>query len=332
MSIKKIIVEMRQKYPEVDEYFRLRPELEIAILSDAVAIEKIFAIAPSFAALLEKIGFKEDFAKAFNAESGTFESGSTARLLAQVFGHPCNINWLSDILRGSLKTDDECDKRGSCADCECSSVEEDAINVVVMPNGELAYGVSDKPLTIEEEIDFFDTLRESAAGVVAAVSETTNNAVDHPKHYNLHPSGVECIDIAENMSFNLGNAFKYVFRRDDKGNSYQDLSKAEWYIRREISRIERIFEHVPGAFIASIHPALTATDLRKADRIIATEKNSYVADFYACLFTQCPIQDLDDLQSLHDALEILQQVMEDVRQKQDEEMEKESLGGLVKSR
>jgi hypothetical protein len=35
------------------------------------------------------------------------------------------------------------------------------------------------------------------------------SAVDHPKHYTAHPSGVECITVVEHMSFNVGNAIKY---------------------------------------------------------------------------------------------------------------------------
>ena len=61
--------------------------------------------------------------------------------------------------------------------------------------------------------------------------------VNHPKHYNLHPSGVECIDVVEHMSFNVGNAVKYLWRADHKGG-LQDLRKAEWYVRREIQRLE----------------------------------------------------------------------------------------------
>ena len=30
--------------------------------------------------------------------------------------------------------------------------------------------------------------------------------VNHPKHYNSHPSGVEAIVICEHMPFNIGNA------------------------------------------------------------------------------------------------------------------------------
>lgn len=62
--------------------------------------------------------------------------------------------------------------------------------------------------------------------------------VNHPKHYNLHPSGVECIDVVEHMTFNLGNAVKYIWRADHKDDAIQDLQKAAWYIEREIKRLK----------------------------------------------------------------------------------------------
>lgn len=61
--------------------------------------------------------------------------------------------------------------------------------------------------------------------------------VDHPEHYNQHPSGVECITIAEGFNFNLGNAIKYIWRAGLKGNAITDLQKAEHYIAREIGRL-----------------------------------------------------------------------------------------------
>jgi len=60
--------------------------------------------------------------------------------------------------------------------------------------------------------------------------------VQHPKHYNAHPSGVEAITIIEHMSFNVGNAMKYLWRADEKGEPIEDLEKAAWYINREIER------------------------------------------------------------------------------------------------
>ncbi len=66
----------------------------------------------------------------------------------------------------------------------------------------------------------------------------TGDAVNHPDHYNAHPSGVECIRVVEHMSFNVGNAVKYAWRADHKGTSpVEDLKKAAWYIAREIERL-----------------------------------------------------------------------------------------------
>jgi len=65
-----------------------------------------------------------------------------------------------------------------------------------------------------------------------------NDNVNHPRHYTEHPSGVECIQITEHMTFNLGNAVKYIWRADLKGKQVEDLKKAVWYINREIQRIK----------------------------------------------------------------------------------------------
>jgi hypothetical protein len=64
---------------------------------------------------------------------------------------------------------------------------------------------------------------------------STEDPVNHPKHYTEHPSGVECIEITEHMGFNLGNAVKYIWRCDLKKDVIEDLRKAIWYIQREIS-------------------------------------------------------------------------------------------------
>lgn len=59
--------------------------------------------------------------------------------------------------------------------------------------------------------------------------------VNNPSHYNQHPSGIECIQITEHMSFMLGNAMKYIWRADYK-NNIEDLHKAVWYLNREIDK------------------------------------------------------------------------------------------------
>jgi hypothetical protein len=63
--------------------------------------------------------------------------------------------------------------------------------------------------------------------------------VNHPPHYTNHPSGVECITITEHMNFNLGNAFKYIWRAGLKSpDAIKDLEKAEFYVKREIKRLK----------------------------------------------------------------------------------------------
>lgn len=58
--------------------------------------------------------------------------------------------------------------------------------------------------------------------------------VNHPPHYTAHPSGIEAIEICELLGFNVGCAFKYLFRRDAKHKDPStDLKKAVWYTRRE---------------------------------------------------------------------------------------------------
>jgi len=59
--------------------------------------------------------------------------------------------------------------------------------------------------------------------------------VNHPPHYTSHPSGVECIQITEHMSFLMGNAMKYLWRADMK-NGVEDLNKAIWYLNREVEK------------------------------------------------------------------------------------------------
>lgn len=72
-----------------------------------------------------------------------------------------------------------------------------------------------------------------------------SDQVNHPKHYNAHPSGVECIQIVEHMTFNIGNAVKYAWRagsndilsRGETVAAIEDLKKSLWYLQREIERL-----------------------------------------------------------------------------------------------
>lgn len=69
------------------------------------------------------------------------------------------------------------------------------------------------------------------------MSDKKRPSVDHPSHYNQNPSGIECIDVVEHLSFNIGSAMKYLWRGDHKEDIIEDYQKAIWYIEREIRRI-----------------------------------------------------------------------------------------------
>lgn len=71
------------------------------------------------------------------------------------------------------------------------------------------------------------------------VSKENHDPVNHPSHYIRHPSGIECIQVTEYMTFNCGNAVKYIWRNGLKDGQpdIQDLQKAIWYLNREIERL-----------------------------------------------------------------------------------------------
>lgn len=84
--------------------------------------------------------------------------------------------------------------------------------------------------------DHFEEFKKHEEKMTGAAVESEEDMVNHPPHYTSHPSGVECIQITEHMSFNLGNALKYIWRADLKGTAVEDLEKAEFYIKREIEK------------------------------------------------------------------------------------------------
>ena len=84
-------------------------------------------------------------------------------------------------------------------------------------------------------------------------AEGANPSVDHPAHYNQHPSGVECIDIVRWMGFNLGNVVKYLWRDGLKDTEVelQDLEKAAWYLNNEINRRKQTSQPPCNAYVGN---------------------------------------------------------------------------------
>lgn len=85
---------------------------------------------------------------------------------------------------------------------------------------------------------------------ITTFPSVTKETVNHPRHYNDHPSGIECIAIIEHFALNIGTAVKYLWRAGLKSpDAIEDLKKARWYVQREIERLEA----------GGVHPVNTVT-------------------------------------------------------------------------
>lgn len=62
--------------------------------------------------------------------------------------------------------------------------------------------------------------------------------VNRPPHYNT--GNIEVLDFIEDQKFGYldGQVIKYVSRARHKGVQLEDLRKAEFYLKREIKRVE----------------------------------------------------------------------------------------------
>lgn len=85
------------------------------------------------------------------------------------------------------------------------------------------------------------------ASLMSLAGESVNSAdsVNHPSHYNSSDARcecgkrIECIEVVRYLSFNVGNAIKYLWRLGLKNDAIEDLKKARWYIDDEIKTRER---------------------------------------------------------------------------------------------
>lgn len=92
------------------------------------------------------------------------------------------------------------------------------------------------------------------------------------KRYNSHPSGVECILVIRGMNFDMGSAFKYVFRRQEK-EFERSLKSALYYLKDQL-------EHKMQAVLDTGCVALIQT-------IIEAEKNEHARSFYQAVWAYC---------------------------------------------
>lgn len=78
-----------------------------------------------------------------------------------------------------------------------------------------------------------------------ALPAAASSAVDHPLHYNSHPSRIEAVEVIEYLTGNMFNTVKYIWRADHKGKPVEDIEKALWYAKRELGRFIQYIAPVP---------------------------------------------------------------------------------------
>ena len=100
------------------------------------------------------------------------------------------------------------------------------------------------------------------------MSEKKFDVVNKAKHYNMHPSGVEAIEVCRELDFNLGNCFKYVFRYTGK-EPVRSLKSALWYFQDHRA-------HLWGRFV---WPNMI-TISHKLSNIAKHETDPLVSEFY----------------------------------------------------
>ena len=129
-----------------------------------------------------------------------------------------------------------------------------------------------------DEIDR-DLWRDVAAHDWYPEWRAMTDAVDHPKHYNSHPSGVECIEIVRHMTFNTGSVFKYLWRAGLKDTAplIEDHKKALWFLKDEIGRLERAEREAKRTLEEAEQVSKTETD-DNLSTALNYFKNTYGSD------------------------------------------------------
>jgi len=78
-----------------------------------------------------------------------------------------------------------------------------------------------------------------APNAVMSMALHAEDKVNHPSHYKV--GGIETIDFieAKQLDYHLGNVVKYISRADYKDEKLENLKKAQWYLNRVVSNLEK---------------------------------------------------------------------------------------------
>lgn len=119
--------------------------------------------------------------------------------------------------------------------------------------------------------------------------------VNHPQHYESASVKVERIyepiDLCGLYGFCMGNALKYICRAKYKNNYIEDLAKAQWYLKREFSKLAKTSDQ-----IFELYEYLVSQDMiiafRKANHFIKDLINDFGG--YSCESINKVINELED--------------------------------------
>ena len=114
--------------------------------------------------------------------------------------------------------------------------------------------------------------------------------VNHPKHYNSHPNGIECIDIIRHYVCDIANAIKYLWRAglkpemgmEDAEKEIEDLKKALWYIEDYLNNPNAEMRETTST---TIHDYVRQTTSHIVKKIIKGYENNISLAMSALLVT-----------------------------------------------
>lgn len=136
------------------------------------------------------------------------------------------------------------------------------------------------------------------------MTKTQFDEIQKAKHYNSHPSGVECKDIAKHLGFYLGNAAKYLWRMHEKHDDLlPDLKKAAFYVSEYITEV--IDDGLVPVELPKVggnrHSDARREYNEKVQRLIANETDATAGIFWALV-----LQNPANIQSAQTALAVIQ--------------------------
>jgi hypothetical protein len=82
--------------------------------------------------------------------------------------------------------------------------------------------------------------RAEALAILEDPRRFADDKVNSPSHYKV--GGIETIDFieAKKLDYHLGNVVKYISRADHKDEKLENLKKAQWYLNRAVSNLEKL--------------------------------------------------------------------------------------------